>query len=139
MERLLQPSKSSVWKYFKKTNATAVQCTLCDVTLAYHKSTTAMHSHMKAKHQGESREPSSSGQQTMVSFVTRRSKFDSRREEQTTSFISKMIAKEMLSISFAESEGFRSLMAFVEPEFSVPSRKTITARLEKLFDDKTLV
>ncbi len=26
-------------------------------------------------------------------------------------------------------------MEFVEPEFTVPSRKTITARLEKLFDD----
>ncbi len=92
---------------------------------------------MKGKHLGESREPSSSGQQTVASFVTRRSKIDSRREEQTTSLISKMIAKDMLPISFVEGEGFWSLMAFVEPEFSVPSRKTITARPEKLFDHKT--
>lgn len=41
----------------------------------------------------------------------------------------------MLPISFVEGEGFRNLMKFVEPEFAVMSRKTITARLEKLFDD----
>ena len=46
-----------------------------------------------------------------------------------------MIAKDMLPISFVEGEGFPSLMAFVEPEFTVPSRKSITAKLEKLYDD----
>ena len=73
----------------------------------------------------------------MTGFVSKRSEFDSRRQEQTTLLITKMIAKDMLPISFVEGEGFRKLMDFVEPEFSVPSRKTITARLEKLFDDKT--
>ena len=46
-----------------------------------------------------------------------------------------MIAKDMLPISFVEGEGFREFMAFVEPEYTVPSRKTVTSRLEKLFDD----
>ena len=41
----------------------------------------------------------------------------------------------MLPISFVEGEGFRSLMEFVEPKLTVPSRKTITAKLEKLYDD----
>ncbi len=49
--------------------------------------------------------------------------------------ITEMIAKDMLLISFVEGEGFRTLMEFEEPEFTVPSRKTIAARLEKLFDD----
>lgn len=43
----------------------------------------------------------------------------------------------MLPISFVEGKGFRSLMEFVEPDFTVLSRKTITAKLEKLYDDNT--
>uniref|UniRef100_A0A8C6TE01 BED-type domain-containing protein n=1 Tax=Neogobius melanostomus TaxID=47308 RepID=A0A8C6TE01_9GOBI len=137
MEKLLQQSsKSSMWSYFQKTTETEVQCKLCEAKLAYHKSTTTMHSHMRAKHPCESGGPSSQ-QQSIASFATRRRTCDDRRAEQTASLISKMIAKDMLPISFVEGEGFRSLMAFVEPEFSVPSRKTITTRLEKLFDDKT--
>lgn len=49
--------------------------------------------------------------------------------------ITKMIAKDMLPISSVEGEGFRNLMEFVDPEFTVLSRKTITARLEKHFND----
>lgn len=40
----------------------------------------------------------------------------------------------MLSIGFGEGQGFRTLMAFVEPEFMVPSRKNIAAKLEELYD-----
>ena len=91
-----------------------------------------MHSHLRAKHPAEG---PSTDQQSMASFVTKQSKFDVRRAEQTMALISKMIAKDMLPISFVEGEGFRSLIEFVEPEFTVPLRKTITAKLEKLYDD----
>ena len=72
-----------------------------------------MHSHLRAKHP-------STDQQSMASFVTKQSNFDVRRAEQTTALISKMIALDMLPISFVEGEGFRSLMEFVEPDFTVP-------------------
>ena len=36
----------------------------------------------------------------------------------------------MLPLSFVEGEGFRALMEFVEPEYKVPARKTIVARVE---------
>ena len=52
-----------------------------------------------------------------------------------TLLLSKIIVKDMLPISFVEGEGFREFMAFVEPEYTVPSRKTVTSRLEKLYDD----
>ncbi len=95
--------------------------------LAYHRSTTAMHNHLSA--------PSTGQQQSVASFMIRKTKSDARRAEQTTVNITEMIAQDMLPISFVEGKGFRTLMEFVEPEFTVPSRKTITARLEKLFDD----
>ena len=46
-----------------------------------------------------------------------------------------MIARDMLPISFIDGEGFGAFMAFVEPEFTVPSRKTVTSRLEELHDN----
>ncbi|ROL45338.1 Zinc finger BED domain-containing protein 1 [Anabarilius grahami] len=91
-----------------------------------------MHSHLRAKHPAG---PSTGQQQSVASFMIRSTKLDARPAEQTTALITKMIAKDMLPISFVEGEGFRNLMEFVDPEFTVPSRKTITARLEKLFDD----
>ena len=106
-----------------------MQCNLCQVKLAYHTSTTTMHSHLRAKHP---KEGPSTDQQSMASFVIKRSKFDVRRAEQTTVLISKMIAKDTLPIRFVEGEGFRSLIEFVEPQFTVPLRKNIT---EKYDDD----
>ena len=47
-----------------------------------------------------------------------------------------MITKEMLSLTFVDEKGFRDLMAFIEPEHTVPSRRTITARVEKMYAEK---
>uniref|UniRef100_H2ZY22 HAT C-terminal dimerisation domain-containing protein n=1 Tax=Latimeria chalumnae TaxID=7897 RepID=H2ZY22_LATCH len=43
-----------------------------------------------------------------------------------------LISKDMLPISFVEGDGFKELMEYIEPEYTVPARKTIMARLEKL-------
>ena len=128
-----QPSKSSVWNSFNKTNGNEVQCKLCQGKLAYHGSTTTMHNHLRAKH--PSTGGPSTGQQSVASFLVRPRTLDARRAEEITLLLSKMIAKDMLPISFVEGEGFHEFMAFVEPEYTVPSRKTVTSRLEKLYDD----
>ena len=132
LRRVTMSNKSSVWSSYNKINEKEVQCKLCHAKLAYHRSTTTMHSHLRAKHPAG---PSTGQQQSVASFMIRSTKSDARRAEQTTALITKMIAKDMLPINFVEGEGLRSLMEFVEPEFTVPSRKTITVRLEKLFDD----
>uniref|UniRef100_H3BEN4 HAT C-terminal dimerisation domain-containing protein n=1 Tax=Latimeria chalumnae TaxID=7897 RepID=H3BEN4_LATCH len=54
------------------------------------------------------------------------------RAERTTVLTAKMIAKDMLPISFVEGDGFKELMEYIEPEHTAPARKTIMARLEKL-------
>uniref|UniRef100_H3B7L0 HAT C-terminal dimerisation domain-containing protein n=1 Tax=Latimeria chalumnae TaxID=7897 RepID=H3B7L0_LATCH len=43
-----------------------------------------------------------------------------------------MIAKDMLPSSFVKGDGFKELMDYIEPEYTVPARKTIMARLETL-------
>lgn len=36
----------------------------------------------------------------------------------------------MLPLSFVEGKGFKKLMQYIEPEYTVPTRKTIRSRLE---------
>ena len=46
-----------------------------------------------------------------------------------------MITKDMLPLSFVEGDGFRELMNFVEPEYRVPTRKTIVSRVEQKYEE----
>ena len=41
--------RSEVWKYFEQIGEKNVQCKLCDMKFAYHKSTSSMQNHMKLK------------------------------------------------------------------------------------------
>lgn len=131
--------KSSAWKYFDKVNENTVKCKICAVKLNYHKSTTGMLTHLKAKHPSvtlATTEKERGPQQTAIaSFAVRPRQCDNVRAEKTSALIANMVAKDMLPISFVEGEGFRELMKFVEPEYTVPARKTITARLEKMHAD----
>ncbi|XP_026179137.1 interferon-induced protein 44-like isoform X2 [Mastacembelus armatus] len=45
-----RPKASKVWDYFKLPQNKKVVCTLCNASMAYHRSTTAMLAHLKRKH-----------------------------------------------------------------------------------------
>ncbi len=100
-------NKGYVWSSFDKINENEVQCKLSRTRLAYHRSSTAMHNHLRAKHPGG---PSTGQQQSVASFMIRTTKSDAnvKRAEQTTAHITEMIAKYMLPISFVEGEGFKT-------------------------------
>ncbi len=51
-----------------------------------------------------------------------------------TQLIAEMTAEDLLPISFVEGEGFKRLMNYVEPHYTVPSRKTVTARIDALYE-----
>ena len=117
----LQTAKSSLKnKAKKKKNCVELvqqhkenkkQYKLCLAKLEYHTSITTMLCHLRAKLPAESG-PSTTNQPSMTTCVTRKSKFDDQ-------------------CAFVEGEDIQSLMAFVQAEY----RNTITARLEKLYDD----
>ena len=44
-----------------------------------------------------------------------------------------MIVKNMLPLSLGDAEGFQELMGFIQPGYCIPSRKTLTNRLEQQF------
>lgn len=48
-----------------------------------------------------------------------------------------MIIVDMLPFSTVENKGFRSLISTIEPLYTIPSRKSITTRIEKMYIDKS--
>lgn len=117
-------STSSVWKYFTKDETgTQVTCSLCKSTLKYNKSTSALHTHLK-KHPLMLAEKHSSQQQTISSFTKRTTLTDKRRQE-ITKLIVKFIVKDVRPLSAVRGEGFRELLNFFEPNYVIPSYRTM--------------
>lgn len=103
--------------------------------MCYRGSTSTMLTHLK-KHPpaatSEEDGPNASRQTCMSKFLTAPRKCDRGHSEKTLSLIANMIAMDMLPVSCMEGKGFRPLMAYMEPEYTVPSQKSITSRLEKM-------
>uniref|UniRef100_A0A8C5D8W6 BED-type domain-containing protein n=1 Tax=Gouania willdenowi TaxID=441366 RepID=A0A8C5D8W6_GOUWI len=123
-------NKSKVWGSFSKIDDKVVRCKLCGKDYAFHTSTSGMLAHLEKKHPM----PSSLKQSSMDAFRVR--KLDISRAEKITGLMTSMVAKDVLPVSFVEGVGFRELMAFLEPDYQVPCRKTTTVRLEKMYEDK---
>lgn len=51
-----------------------------------------------------------------------------------TQLIAKMRVKDLLPISFVDRAGFKDFMHYVEPQYDVPSRKPVTARIDALYE-----
>ena len=42
----------------------------------------------------------------------------------------------MLPLSFVDDQGFRDVMAFIQTEYTVPSGRTITARVKRMYTEE---
>ncbi|KAL4126349.1 hypothetical protein QTP88_010571 [Uroleucon formosanum] len=62
---------------------------------------------------------------------------DKNQYEIITQSICKMIIVDMLPFSTVENKGFRSFISTIEPLYSIPLRKSITTRIEKMYIDKS--
>lgn len=131
--------KSPVWQYFDidDSNSSVVVCKICGANLAYHNSTSAMLNHMRLKHDDKTIGTTAEGRQVPITSFTSpvSRKCDAARTEKITRLIANMTARDMLPLSFVEGDGFKELMHCVEPEYKVPSRKSITTRVEQRYEN----
>ena len=131
--------RSAVWDYFKKKGDDKVACTLCQVELKYSSGTSSMSNHLAKKHCIETSQTATSSKQqsSMEAYVQQGPvrRCDSRRSEEITQKICKMIELDMMPISTVDGDGFIELINFLEPEYDIPCRTTITSRIEKRYKD----
>ncbi|KAJ8353269.1 hypothetical protein SKAU_G00208360 [Synaphobranchus kaupii] len=74
-------------------------------------------------------------QPTIASVLGRRN-CDARQAEGITQRLCHMMEKDMMPIITVDGEGFRELINFLEPGYRIPSRGTITRRLEARYTER---
>ncbi|KAK3108156.1 hypothetical protein FSP39_002157 [Pinctada imbricata] len=58
------------------------------------------------------------------------------KTEEITRAIVNMVAQDYMPLRIVEGSGFKNLMSLIAPEYSVPSRNTIKARIDKVYDEE---
>ena len=78
-----------------------------------------------------------SSQKKVSSFFVQQRSCPPDRAELISNLVCEMIAKDLLPASFVDGiNGFQKLMAFIEPQYSVPSRQTIMRRAKRMYDEE---
>lgn len=130
--------KSDVWKHFVKKGADKVVCNICSAELSYKTSTTgSMINHLRNKH-STTRMQNTKNQPTIPNMFSQSQprRCDRNRSEEVTKRIVNLIVKNLLPVSIVETDAFRELVNFSEPEYEMPSRKTIQARINLCYNRK---
>ena len=118
---------SDVWKYFTRTpDKKKAICSICHKELAYSGGTTNLRNHLSSKQPLQyfpaSKTPAGSKTTTLDGFV-RVSKCSEARTKSITDRVSQMIVQDLRPIRLVECEGFRNLLSYLEPGYTLPSRK----------------
>ena len=60
---------------------------------------------------------------------------DTKAEEITRAIVN-MVVQDYMPLRIVEGSGFENLMSLIAPEYSVPTRNTIKARIDKVYDEE---
>ena len=138
----MTPSTSFVWKYFKRcAGDNKVKCSLCGNELFWTGGTSNMRNHIRLKHPSEDQtslnSPTnlSNKQPSMTSFINTSKKLSAPQSGQITIAIPDMIVTDYMPLSVVEGDRFLKLLNIVAPNYKVPCRNTLKARVIKRYDD----
>uniref|UniRef100_A0A667YW07 BED-type domain-containing protein n=1 Tax=Myripristis murdjan TaxID=586833 RepID=A0A667YW07_9TELE len=136
-------NRSPVWQFFERNlTGNTVKCKLCNAELAFKGSSTgSMGNHLRWKHPSSLGAESgisagaSGGQQqaSITEFLSR--KCNKPRNEAITNLIAEMVALDMQPVSIVEDDGFYKLIKYLEPEYELSCRRTVSSRVTKLYHD----
>ena len=129
---------SDVWKYFTKTpDKKKAICSICHKELAYSGGTTNLRDHVSSKHPLQyfpaGKTATGSKTTTLDGFV-RPSKCSEARAKGITDRVSQMIVQDLRPIRLVECEGFRNLLSYLEPGYTLPSRKQFNMDINHKFE-----
>ena len=145
--------RSKVWDHFSQPVSKQVLCKHCQGKYKYTGGTTNLSNHLltcqsyKEKRESEKgSEPSERsaaaatrttvGTKPMESFAVSHSKrtCNSARSTQIRGLIADWVTADMRPLGIVNDPGFRQLLSFVEPSFTVPSRTTIASMVRRRHD-----
>ena len=140
-------SRSHVWKYFKRKKNYA-KCLLCSAEYKYNGGTTSnLIAHLERKHPASVTKPAtrskqeegSQAQQSMRSFVqaqpcsSKPCSVNTQRE--ITRILSRWPWLDMRPIAIVRDRGLKELLAFIEPNYQLPSTTHVSTLIRKQFHD----
>ena len=130
--------RSDVWNFFEKVKlSNKAKCTVCLKDFAYHGGTSNLREHLVSKHSElyEHKKKKDSEDQTRIDSFVSKSQCSASRAKEITDKIAIMIALDIRPISIIEGPGFTSLMQFLEPGYTIPSRKYLSKILKQKHED----
>jgi len=130
-------NESSVWDHATKIGGGKAQCNLCSkVILCSGGSTSGLKRHQQSAHSTAMTASANATQPLLASFGSASRPCAESRQDKITQLLSKVLIVNMLPLSLVDNVEFIELMACMEPNYKVPCRQTITARLDSMY--KTL-
>ena len=139
ISKVSKPKRLDVWKHFEKFDEqNKAICKLCNKELAYRGGTINLREHLKSK-QSLTYKPATTTQATILKHTTLSScaklHFCSKAQLQAiTDKIANMITLDLRPIHIVESEGFKDLMATLEPGYKIASCKNFSQVLCRKYD-----
>ena len=142
-----KPRRSEVWKHFWRKKRSA-QCLLCKKVLSYNGGTTSnlishlskMHPSIVRIHKQEKEAMETKQLSIKKCGKLHKSKLANKHctvetQKEITRILTKWTWKDMRPISIVRDEGLRELLAFLEPNYRLPSTTHVSALIRKDFED----
>jgi hypothetical protein len=148
-----QRKSSCVWKYGTKIVGGA-QCNLCGKKYSSKLGNTSnLINHIKIKHRGTAEEEALTKElaeekrfkedklkkkkadrkqlTSLLNFINRSGSIDQKKKEKITDSIVNFVIQDITHFDVVEKPSFRKMMFTCEPNFVVPSRRTITRKIDE--------
>ncbi|XP_026050112.1 zinc finger BED domain-containing protein 1-like [Astatotilapia calliptera] len=115
---------------------TRVRCTICNAEFKYHRSSSSLAYHLRAKHPTES--TSTGPRQSTLQEYGACGRITKNVREKVTNSLVVWIAKNCRPVSIVEDDGLREVIRAASGDecYNLPSRGTIVSRLHTLYGDQ---
>lgn len=131
--------RSSVWEYFEESDKKHAKCTVCNKVLAYHGGTSNLRSHLSDVHkisfESAGKSPAVGGSVSAgdISSFFKPKACSQQRTNGTNERIVEFIARDLRPVSVVSGVGFKGLLAWLEPGYTVPSATCVTKLVRRRF------
>ncbi len=121
-------SRSDVWKYCSKSSDSSVKCGLCDKELTYSGTTSNLRDHLLRRHAVKYKPQQ---QKTLVSL---RQKCPKSKAKAVMNLLVDVVTMDLRPIAIVEGVGMTRLLKYLEPGFTMPSRKHIAKLVQAKYE-----